>query len=138
MDAATFLAPLLAKALDRAPARDANAAIERARAEVGEGSRSFEVVAGDGAEWLERTLLPKLVYHLESLGIRPPKYPRIFASLFVGDEVVFVRMQDLMEFSSGVLGLTADRMYEKWGTGERREAVRDEKKPILALPGKGE
>jgi GNAT superfamily N-acetyltransferase len=76
-----FLAPLLEKAFDRAPAAEANAAIGRARAGLGEQVRSFEVVVAPdaGREWLGQKLLPRLVYHLESLGVRPPSYPGIFA-----------------------------------------------------------
>ncbi|HEY3449671.1 MAG TPA: STAUR_1299 family protein [Myxococcales bacterium] len=136
----TFFAPLLQKAFDRAPAREANAAIERTRQQLGDQVRSFEaVVAPDaGKEWLGTALLPRMVYHLESLGIRPPKFGGIFASLFVGEELHFVHMKDLMEFACAQLGLTADEMYQRWGTGEARHAVDQPAKkregPPLALP----
>lgn len=121
----SYLAPLLAKSFDRAEARDANEAIGRARRQVGEQARSFEVavpVQADAA-WLERALVPKLVYHLESLGIRPPEYGGIFASLFVGERLWFVRMKDLMEFAAAQLKLSGEELYAKWGTGEARHAV---------------
>lgn len=140
----SYLAPLLAKSFDRAEARDANEAIGRARRQVGEQARSFEVAVPETADagWLEKALVPKMVYHLESLGIRPPEYGGIFASLFVGEKLWFVRMKDLMEFAGAQLKLSGEQLYAKWGTGEARRAVdlhenkRPQKSggPPLALP----
>lgn len=128
---------LLARAFARAPAHEANAGIQRAREEVGENARSYEVVAAPdcGEEWLKTELLPRLVYHLESLGIRPPGYAGLFLSLFVGDELYFVHAQDAMAFAGAALSLTADEMYALWGTHELREPVRPaEDQPMLGLP----
>lgn len=124
--------PLFSRAFARAPAAQANSAIQSARESQGDQARSFEMVLPEGADlrWLERELLPRLVYHLESLGIRPPVYPGVFLSLFAGEDLLFIAVRELMAFSSEALGLTADQMYERWGTGERRTPVR----PVLALP----
>ncbi|MGC4115179.1 MAG: STAUR_1299 family protein [Myxococcales bacterium] len=138
----TFFAPLLEKAFDRAPAREANAAIARVRQTLGEQVRSFEAVLEPqaGKEWMETKLVARMVYHLESLGIRPPKYGGVFASLFVADELLFVHMKDLMEFAGAQLGMTGEQMYAKWGTGEVRHAIdlraeeQKPKGPPLALP----
>ena len=133
------LKPLFEHAFRRAPAREANSAIQSVREEDGERSRSF-VMGGDpsaGIEWLEKELLPRLVYHLESLGVRPPGYAGIFVSLFAGEELLFLRTRDVMAFASEALHLTADQMYARWGTGELRHAVRPgetEDRPVLALP----
>ena len=137
--------PLLAKAFRRVPAREANAAISEVRQGEAEEVRNFELVAPADAslEWLEKQVLPKLVYHLESLGVRPPDYTGIFLSLFWGDELFFLRMRDLMSFAGEALHLTADQMYQRWGTGELRRAVRPDEgkvkaeekpRPVLALP----
>jgi hypothetical protein len=120
------LEALLAKAFSRGPAREANQAIQRAREEMGGEVRSFEMVVADDLpvdQWLEQQLLPRFVYHLESLGIRPPGYAGIFLSLFVGEELFFVRSVDLMTFAGEQLHLSAAEMYERWGTRELRHAV---------------
>lgn len=129
---ATPLDPLFSKAFARAAASEANFAIQAARESAGDQARSFEMVLPEGADlgWLERELLPRLVYHLESLGIRPPGYPGVFLSLFVGPDLFFVSAAEVMAFAGEALGLTADQMYARWGTGELRTAVR----PVLALP----
>jgi len=136
------LDPLLAHAFERAPAAEANAAITRVREKRGERVRSFELVVPPdaGLAWLERELVPRFVYHAESLGIRPPKYPGIFFSLFVGAELLFLDAAEVMAFAAERLGLTHDQMYARWGTGELRgpvnvlEGTTGEKKPVLALP----
>jgi len=138
----SFLKPLLEHAFGRAAASDANRAIEDAREQEGERSRSFEIVVAPdaGIAWLQEELLPRLVYHLESLGVRPPGYSGIFVSLFVGDEIHFVRTRDVMAFATAALSLSADEMYARWGTHELRHAVKlGDEGPLLALPpGKGE
>jgi hypothetical protein len=120
------LSPLFDQAFLRAKASQANEVIERAREMEGEGSKSFEMVVPPeaGVEWLEAKLLPRLVYHLESLGVRPPGYPGVFLSLFVGDELCCVRTRDAMAFAAAQLHLSADQMVARWGTGEVRHAVR--------------
>ncbi|MBI5543658.1 MAG: hypothetical protein HY901_07225 [Deltaproteobacteria bacterium] len=139
-----ILQDLLDKAFSRSPAREANDAIHRIRESEGIGVRSFELVAPSdaGIAWLEKDVLPRLVYHLESLGIRPPSYKGVFVSLFQGEELFFIRTLDFMAIAGAALHLSADQMYARWGTGElRRPMSLDEKveaptrkKEVLALP----
>ncbi len=138
------LDPLFERAFARAAVTEANAAIARAREQQGERSRSFEVVVppGAGFAWLAAEVLPRFVYHAESLGIRPPKYPGIFFSFFVAQELVFVPAAEVMARAAEELKLTHEEMYRRWGTGEARGPIRldekaqetEEKKPVLALP----
>ena len=132
------LQPLFDRAFLRAKAQEANQTIQRAREVEGEPARSFEMVVAPeaGLEWLQAKLLPRLVYHLESLGVRPPAYPGVFLSLFLGDELFCVHTRDAMAFAQEALHLTADEMYARWGTGELRHAIRPDEDPprTLALP----
>ncbi|HCF56590.1 MAG TPA: hypothetical protein DFS52_01165 [Myxococcales bacterium] len=133
------LRPLLTLAFDRGPAHQANARIQAAREKVEASgaaqARSYELVVPPEATlaWLAQEVLPRLVYHLDSLGLRPPAVPGLFVSLFVGDEVFFVHGGDLLQFASRALGLTFDEMERRWGTGELRGPVTSG--PPLALPG---
>lgn len=139
------LDPLFERAFACAAVTEANAAIAHAREQQGERSRSFEVVVPPdaGFAWLAAEVLPRFVYHAESLGIRPPKYPGIFFTFFVGQELVFVAAAEVMARAAEKLQLTHDEMYRRWGTGEARGPIRldlemapeaEEKRPVLALP----
>jgi hypothetical protein len=137
-----FFQPLLDRAFHRIPSREANAGIQTMRDSGPAPLRSYEATLepGSGAAWLSETLLPRLVYHLESLTIRPPDYPGIFLSLFVGEELLFLHMVDVMRFASQTLGLSDDQIYARWGTQELRTAVRapDQRQAPLLLPGPSE
>ena len=137
------LRPLFDLAFDSGPATEANARIQAARQAVDPTAakvRNYEVVVpGDaGLAWLETTLLPRLVYHLESLGARPPQAAGVFVAFFLGEELRLVHARDLFAFASAALGLDAEEMLRRWGTGESRTALRDPPAaggPPLALPG---
>ncbi len=134
------LAQLFSLAFDRGPAREANARIQAARDQLASQSkvRSYELLAPaePTMEWLTETVLPRLVYHLESLGVLPPEAPGIFLSLFVGEELLLIHARDLFAFASLELGLTAQQMLDKWGTHELRVPIRPEptREAPLALP----
>ncbi|MGI5863923.1 MAG: STAUR_1299 family protein [Myxococcales bacterium] len=133
------LRSLLDLAFDRAPAQEANARIQATRERVEANGaatvRSYELVVPPDATlaWLEQEVLPRLIYHLDSLGMRPPTVPGLFVSLFFGDEIFFVHGNDLLMFASRELGLSFDEMERRWGTGELRDPV--QRGPPLALPG---
>lgn len=137
------LRPLLDAAFLRGPALEANAKVRQAREEFGgESARGYEVVVPpDGsAGWFCESVLPRLVYHMESLGSRPPQAAGFFLSLFVGEEVVFVRARDAFRFAAEVTGLTSDQMLARWGTQELRGPVEPdqgkkvESRPLPGLP----
>jgi len=137
----SHITALLRHAFARAPAREANTRIQEVRDSLGAAAqvRSYELMVPPDAplQWLADEVLPRLVYHLESLGVRPPAAPGVFLSLFVGDELLFLHARDVFAFASSSLGLSPDEMLTRWGTGERRTAIDDteEPKPVLALPG---
>lgn len=115
--------PLLDLAFERASALDANARIEDVRERLGgeAPARSYEVVLPERSslEWLSGSLMPRLIYFLESLGAHPPEAPGIFLSVFAGQELYFLRVRDVFAFASEALQLTPDQMLQRWGTGEQ-------------------
>lgn len=134
------LRELLEPAFRDVPAREANLAIARARRERAGSDpddeeapalRSYEMVL-TGWDAFARELLPKLVYHLESLGAHLPECRGVIVSAFLGDRLYFIEAGELVERACSMLGLTAAQLVELHGTGERRTALRDE--PLL-LPG---
>jgi hypothetical protein len=137
------LTPLFEKAFDRAPALRANERIQAAREALAAQPkvRSYEVVVPPEPtlEWLRTTVLPRMVYHLESLGLRPPQAPGVFVTFFMGEELVLVHGRDLFAFAEQALGMTSAQMLERWGTGERRTPIRGDEEPRtplrLPLPG---
>ncbi len=125
--------PLLDLAFERASALEANLRIEDLRERLGRESpaRSYEVVLPERSslEWLAESLMPRLVYYLESLGARPPEAPGIFLSVFAGQELYFLRVQDVFTFAGSALKLSSEQMLARWGTGEPRAP-----RPPLLLP----
>jgi hypothetical protein len=132
-------------------AAEANTAIAQARQESAEAgapharplrsdedpvplSRSYELVLDPGSSWQDfaATALPRLVYHLESLGARPPLYKGIVIAAFVGDRLHFLRAADLLGFAADQMAIPLDELFRRHGTGESRTAQRE---PPLALPG---
>jgi hypothetical protein len=120
------LQPLLDRAFGLAPAVEANRAIAEARDAMGTAKPvSYEVLVG-GAEALAvlaARLVPRLVYHLESLGARPPGWGEVFLSLFVGERLHFVRVAEAMPLLLAPLGLSGEEALARFGTGELRVAV---------------
>lgn len=134
------LKELLEPAFREVPAREANAAIARARKERAGSDpgdedapalRSYELVL---STWdaFARELLPKLVYHLESVGAHLPGCSGVIVSAFVGERLYFVDARDFIARAASMLGVTPQALVERHGLGERRTAVRE---PPLLLPG---
>jgi hypothetical protein len=122
-----------------ADAKDANAAIAEVREAEGHGQpvRSYELIWPDDAneEWLLKSALPRLVYHLESLRARPPSFAGVVLSIFTGARLHFVRAADFLPAAGRLVSLTVEQMYAQFGTGEQRTPV-DNAAPLLLPPGK--
>jgi hypothetical protein len=135
------------------PALEANQAIAQAREEAAASgaaaarplrddessapmSRSYELVVNPGASWEEfaAEALPRLIYHLESVGAQPPACKGVVVAAFVGDRLHFLRASDLLRFTAELTGVPADELFRRHGTGEKRTAVRG---PPPALPPGG-
>ncbi|HUJ29106.1 MAG TPA: STAUR_1299 family protein [Myxococcales bacterium] len=135
------LRELLQPAFREVPAREANQAIARARREKGGGDpddedapalRSYEVILNSWQAFAEEQL-PKLVYHLESVGAHLPQCKGVIISAFLGERLFFVEARELVAKACALLSVSPDELVAKYGTGERRTAVR-EGEPLL-LPG---
>ena len=120
------IAPLLALAFKTAPAAQANQAIAEARDEVGaDRPSSYELLVPPEAtlEAFSAQLLPRLIYHLESLGARGPGFTGVFFSLFAGDTLHFVKLSDGMPLMAAAVSKTFDELFAAHGTGEVRHAI---------------
>jgi hypothetical protein len=133
------LRELIAPAFREVPAREANLEIARARREQAGGDpddedapavRSYELVLTTWESFV-REQLPKLVYHLESVGARLPECRGVMLSVFVGERLCFIEAQMAVARICRMLGLTPAQLSERYGLGEKRTALRD---PLL-LPG---
>lgn len=131
---------LVQDAFSEAAARDANSAISRVRRGSAGGDpanddaptlRSYEIIL-TGFDGFARDLLPKLVYHLESIGAQLPECRGVVISAFAGERLYFVEARKFVSRACRMLGVTADELVRRHGTGERRTAVTSE--PLL-LPG---
>jgi len=134
------LAELLALAFRTVRGAEANEAIAAVRAEegaAGQLARSVEVVLLPDAtwSWFAHNVLPRLVYHLESVKARPPDYGRLVFSVFAGEKLRFVRAADFVPGAARLSGVTVGDLYDRHGTGELRTAVQDREHPLL-LPAK--
>jgi hypothetical protein len=142
------LGPLLDRAFHRAPAREANSAIEAGRTLSGvEQPHSYEVLVDpEGTlQQLAEKVVPRLVYHLESRGSHPPGCDGVVLSLFVGETLYFVHAREAITLLAEALGLSMEELSTRFGTGELRRALRPgETPPVprssnaapLMLPGK--
>jgi hypothetical protein len=92
------LKELLEPAFREVPAREANREIARARREQAGGDpddddapavRSYELVLTTWESFV-REQLPKLIYHLESVGARLPECRGVMLSVFVGERLWFI------------------------------------------------
>ncbi len=136
------LRDLFLPSLATAPAAQANEAIGRVRREQGGGdpadpdaplARSYELVLSSWDALVDEAL-PRLVYHLESIGARLPHCGGVVVAAFDGDTLRFVLAKDLIERVSKALGLSPLDLAERHGTGESRTA---QPGPPLLLPGPG-
>jgi len=147
------LARLLELAYRTAPAADANRAISEAREEAAaagaaasrppravEGSlplaRSYELVIDPDASWerFAAEALPRLVYHLESVGAHPPSCKGMVVAAFVGDRLHFLRAGEMLRRAAELTGVPVEELFRRHGTGESRTAVSS---PPLPLPPGG-
>ena len=135
------LRELLQDAFAESPARDANRAISRVRRERAGGDpddedapalRAYEIVL-TGFDSFAQDLLPKLVYHLESIGAHLPACGGVLIAAFAGDRLYFVDAEALVARASRMLGVSSDELVRRHGTGERRTAITSEP-PLLPGP----
>ena len=133
------LRELLEPAFREVPASEANQAIARARREAAGGEpsdeeapalRSYELLLTTW-EGFARDQLPKLVYHLESVGAHLPHCQGVLIVAFAGERLFFIHAGALLQRASRMLGATPEQLVERHGTGELRTAIRA---PLL-LPG---
>lgn len=147
------LARLLELAYRTAPAAEANRAISEAREEAAaagaaaarpprspEGSlplaRSYELVIDPDEPWerFATEALPRLVYHLESVGAHPPSCKGMVVAAFVGDRLHFLRAGEVLRRAAELMGVAVEELFRRHGTGESRTAVSS---PPLPLPPGG-
>ncbi len=134
------LQELLQDAFSEAAPRDANRAIARARRQRAGGDpddddaptlRSYEIILSS-FEPFARELLPKLVYHLESVGAHLPECRGVVIAAFAGDRLYFVDARAFVARACRMLGVSAEELVRRHGTGERRTPA--DSAPLL-LPG---
>ena len=93
--------------------------------------RTYEIIL-TAFEPFEKQLLPKLVYHLESVGSYLPECRGVMIAAFAGERLYFVDARAFIARACRMLGVTSDELVRRHGTGERRTAVSSG--PLL-LPG---
>ncbi|MFL5309017.1 MAG: STAUR_1299 family protein [Myxococcales bacterium] len=144
------IARLLELAYRTAPAADANRAISEAREDAAAAggaaarppraleasvplARSYELVIDADASWdrFAAEALPRLVYHLESVGARPPSCQGMVVAAFVGDRLHFLRAGEMLRRAAELTGVSVEELFRRHGTGESRTAV---SAPPLPLP----
>jgi hypothetical protein len=120
------LLQLLGPAYLQASARDANDAIARERERPGDSHplRSYELVLTT-FEAFARDLLPKLVYHLESIGAHLPDCRGVLIAAFLGEQLYFLEAGALIASACELLQVTPEALVVLHGTGERRTAITD-------------
>jgi hypothetical protein len=118
------LEKLLGAAYLQVPAQEANEAIARERVRDGEARplRSYEMVLTT-FEAFERDLLPKLVYHLESIGAHLPECGGVLIAAFAGERLYFLRARALVASACALLAVTPETLVALHGTGELRTAI---------------
>ncbi|APR85025.1 Hypothetical protein A7982_10374 [Minicystis rosea] len=117
------LAPLFARAFLDAEAVRANVALAEARERS--GGRNWEMVVPPEPDlaWLDGTLLKKLVYFCDATRAPLPACAGVFVSFFAGDRLFCVEASDVIAFACETLGVTADELVRRHGTGEVRHAL---------------
>ena len=95
--------------------------------------RSYEMVIDPDGTWerFASGTLPRLVYHLESVGAHPPLCKGMVVAAFVGNELRFLRAGEMIARAADLTGVSVDELFRRHGTGESRTAMRG---PPLALP----
>jgi hypothetical protein len=112
---------LLKRAFARVKAADANLAIADMRLEEGSEDRpalSYEAVIPPSkpAEYLTGSLMPRLVYFLDSGGFKLPRCAGVFISLFYGDDLFFIRAADAVDELSRITGMSPAQMVQRFGS----------------------
>jgi hypothetical protein len=144
------LRELLSAAFRTVRARDANSEIAKARAEAAEEgaspsrqsrgeaagtplSRSYEMVLDPQASFASfaTDVLPRLVYHLESIGARPPGCRGVLVAIFDGEDLHFAHAGDLVARAAELSSVPVEELFRRHGTGESRTAQRG---PPISLP----
>ena len=97
-------------------------------------ARAYEIALPAGAtlETFARDQLPKLVYHLESIGAHPPHARGVVVCLFAGEDLHFLQAGELLTAVCAELAISSDELVRRYGTGELRTAIRAA--PALARP----
>ena len=115
-------------------AEDAAAAETEGALDGAPMARSYELLFGPDATFAAFTEreLPRLIYHLESIGAHLPRAHGVVLCFFEGEHLHFLQAGEVIAFAAGRLGTTVDALAERHGTQESRTAVRG---PPLALPG---
>jgi len=138
-----MLAELLQDEFGTAPALEANAAIARSRRQAAGGDpddegapvfRAYEAVLTSFDAFVSG-LLPRLVYHLESIGAHLPECRGVIVAAFAGETLHFVAAKALIARACAMLHVSPAELVHQHGTGERRTAIASE--PLL-LPGPSE
>ncbi|HYR55405.1 MAG TPA: STAUR_1299 family protein [Myxococcaceae bacterium] len=115
------LQALLDRAFARVKATDANVAIADMRIEEGSDDRpavSYEVVlpVSNAAEYLTGSLMPRLIYFLDSGGFKLPRCAGVFVSLFHGDDLFFIRAADAVNELCRITGISPTQMVQRFGS----------------------
>jgi hypothetical protein len=108
----------LGLAFARAPATEANSAIDRIRQEQDGAfaeatSYEFVLPEGDVRPFLLERLLPRLVDYLESKGAKLPGCGRVFLSVFSGDTLYFIHARDAVRQLSEWSGLSMEELRRR-------------------------
>jgi hypothetical protein len=116
----SVLEKVIALAFERAPAQEANQAIERvrvARAQSGREATSYEIAlpALDPDAFLLHKSLPKLVYFLHCRGLVPGPTPGLFVSLFTTQGLAFVDAGELALLLGQERGLDGPELVRRYG-----------------------
>jgi len=147
------LSRLLEIAYRTVPAAEANRAISEAREEAAVSgaaaarpprevagalplARSYELMIDPDGQWegFAAEALPRLVYHLESVGAHPPSCKGMVVAAFVGDRLHFLRAGEMIGRAAELSGVPVEELFRRHGTGESRTAV---SAPPLTLPPGG-
>ena len=118
MDPEPRLEGLLQRAIHRVKAAEATPAIAQMRLQEASErpARSYEVVlpSSQPVDYLINTLMPRLVYFLESAGFRLPSCKGVFLSVFHGEDLFFIRAADAIDELSRISGLSPAQMVERF------------------------
>jgi hypothetical protein len=84
--------------------------------------RTYELLLTTFEEFA-RDLLPKLVYHLESIGSHLPQAGGVLIAAFLGEQLYFLEAQAFIASACELLELTPEALVVLYGTGESRTAI---------------